>query len=167
MLNIRLLKDLGNLDMDQPTLVFSLFHLNRATEARPFLGKCQWCNQKGHSLRNCSVFKRLFPNASVPVPNQNMQVTHAQAHTMAPINASVPTTTNWLFDSGASFHATNDLNNLSIHAPYDGTGELVIGEGSCLQITHIGFALIHTSHITYLFPVTLYSYLVYALIITF
>ncbi|KAJ9553212.1 hypothetical protein OSB04_017257 [Centaurea solstitialis] len=61
-----------------------------------------------------------------------------------------PTTTNWLFDSGASFHATNDLNNLSIHAPYDGTEELVIGDGLCLQITHICFALIHTLHTSFI-----------------
>ncbi|KAJ9553217.1 hypothetical protein OSB04_017262 [Centaurea solstitialis] len=47
---------------------------NQATGARPFLGKCQWCNKKGHSLckRNCLLFKSLFPNAFVPIPNQNM-----------------------------------------------------------------------------------------------
>lgn len=110
---------------------------------RPFLGKCQWFHQKGHSLTNCSTFKKSFPHVSVP-PYRNTQVQHAQAHIMNPINTSPPTTTNWLFDSGASFHATNDLNNLSIHAPYDGTEELVIGDGPCLQISHIGSVIIHT-----------------------
>ncbi|KAK1407993.1 hypothetical protein QVD17_39622 [Tagetes erecta] len=35
----------------------------------------------------------------------------------------------WLFDSGASHHITNDLQALSLHAPYDGTEELIIGDG--------------------------------------
>ncbi|KAJ9556373.1 hypothetical protein OSB04_010987 [Centaurea solstitialis] len=140
----------------------------QATGQRPFLGKCQWCHQKGHSLSNCFTFKKLndpswwchqkghslsncftfkklFPNASVPSPsNRFMQVKNAQAHLMNPTNPS--STTNWLFDSGASFHATNDLNNLSIHAPYDGTEELVIGDGSCLQISHIGSLILYTSN---------------------
>ncbi|CAI9280949.1 unnamed protein product [Lactuca saligna] len=34
----------------------------------------------------------------------------------------------WLFDSGASHHITNDLNALSLHSPYDGTDDLVIGD---------------------------------------
>lgn len=65
---------------------------------------------------------------------------------MSPQQINSSSTANWLFDSGASFHATNDLNNLSIHAPYDGTEELVIGDGSCLQISHIGSVIIQTPH---------------------
>ncbi|KAL4574289.1 hypothetical protein LXL04_021117 [Taraxacum kok-saghyz] len=38
--------------------------------------------------------------------------------------------TNWMFDSGASHHIINDLDALSLHAPYDGTDELIIGDGS-------------------------------------
>lgn len=63
---------------------------------------------------------------------------------MSPHPNSSSTSADWLFDSGASFHATNDPNNLSIHAPYDGTEELVIGDGSCWQISHIGSVIIHT-----------------------
>ncbi|KAJ9548563.1 hypothetical protein OSB04_021106 [Centaurea solstitialis] len=48
----------------------------------------------------------------------------------------------WLFDSGASHHITNDLNTLSLHSPYDGTDELVIGDGSSLTITHVGSLVI-------------------------
>lgn len=101
---------------------------------------------KGNSLSNCSTFKKFFPIIDVPSPNRNLQVNNAQPHLMAPQYLSSPNTTNWLFDSGASFHATNDLNNLSIHAPYDETEELVIGDGSCLQISHIGSVIIQTPH---------------------
>lgn len=65
---------------------------------------------------------------------------------MTPQQTSSSNTTNWLFDSGAIFHATNDLNNLSIHAPYEGTEELVIGDVSCLKISHIGPLIIQTPH---------------------
>lgn len=47
-------------------------------------------------------------------------------------------TSSWMLDSGASHHVTNDLNNLSLHAPYDGTDELLVGDGMGLQISHIG-----------------------------
>lgn len=73
-----------------------------------------------------------------------MHVQTAQAHIISPHHAH--TTTNWLFDSGASFHATNDLNNLSIHVPYNGTEELVIVNGSCLKISYIGSVTLHTTH---------------------
>ncbi|CAI9280948.1 unnamed protein product [Lactuca saligna] len=52
----------------------------------------------------------------------------------------------WLFDSGASHHITNDLNALSLHSPYDGTDDLVIGDGSCLTIAHVGSLLIPISN---------------------
>ncbi|KAL4563994.1 hypothetical protein LXL04_028043 [Taraxacum kok-saghyz] len=96
------------------------------TGQRPFLGKCQWCHQKGHSLNNCYTFKKVNPTISVP-PYKNFQVKGAQVHTMTPQQIS-SSNGNWIFDSGATFHATNDLNNLSMHAPYDGTKELVIGD---------------------------------------
>lgn len=44
----------------------------------------------------------------------------------------------WILDSGASHHVTNDIANLSLHAPYDGTEELLVGDGTGLSITHIG-----------------------------
>ena len=48
------------------------------------------------------------------------------------------TASSWLLDSGASHHVTNYLNNLSLHAPYDGTEKLLVGDGMGLKITHIG-----------------------------
>lgn len=45
----------------------------------------------------------------------------------------------WFIDSAASHNITSDLANLSIHTEYDGTNEVVIGDGSSLSISHIGF----------------------------
>jgi hypothetical protein len=41
-------------------------------------------------------------------------------------------------DSAASHHITSDLTNLSIHSEYDGTYEIVIGDGSGLKVTYVG-----------------------------
>nr|DAD26772.1 TPA_asm: hypothetical protein HUJ06_028240 [Nelumbo nucifera] len=55
-----------------------------------------------------------------------------------------PTPT-WLLDSGASHHVTSDLSNLSLHSPYQGTDDVMIGDGSGLQITYTGSTTIPTS----------------------
>lgn len=44
----------------------------------------------------------------------------------------------WLVDSAASHHMTTDLSKLSIHSEYDGTDEVVIGDGTGLPVSHIG-----------------------------
>lgn len=53
--------------------------------------------------------------------------------------ATYPTTSSksWLLDNRASHHVTNDLATLSLHAIYDGTEELILGDGSPLPFSHI------------------------------
>lgn len=46
--------------------------------------------------------------------------------------------TKWLIDSAASHNITGDLANLSVHTEYDGTDEVVIGDGSGLRVSHSG-----------------------------
>ncbi|KAL4565872.1 hypothetical protein LXL04_029978 [Taraxacum kok-saghyz] len=107
------------------------------------LGKCQFCFTKGHSLTSCYAFKNKYPQValpSLPKPTHN----NPQAHVMTTANYDQNST--WLFDSGASHHITNDLNALSLHAPYDGTDELVIGDGSALTITHVGSSILQFSN---------------------
>ena len=45
---------------------------------------------------------------------------------------------NWLLDSAASHNITGDLSNLFVHSEYDGTDKVVLGDGSGLQVSHIG-----------------------------
>ncbi|KAL4591677.1 hypothetical protein LXL04_004647 [Taraxacum kok-saghyz] len=103
--------------------------------ARPFLGKCQFCFTKGHSLTSRYAFKNKHPNITLPSLPKTTYPT-AQANVMTSNQSD--NNTNWMFDSGTSHHIINDFDALSLHAPYDGTDELVIGDGSSLTITHVG-----------------------------
>jgi hypothetical protein len=55
--------------------------------------------------------------------------------------------TEWILDSGATNHVTNDINNLSSFFHYDGQDTLQIGSGAGLPILHIGSSnLLISSH---------------------
>ena len=43
-----------------------------------------------------------------------------------------------LLDSGASHHMTSDIANLSLHNPYNGGNDVILGDGSGLSISHTG-----------------------------
>ena len=45
----------------------------------------------------------------------------------------------WLLDNSASHHVTNDLANISLQNLYDGTKELLIGDGKGIIIENISF----------------------------
>ena len=51
----------------------------------------------------------------------------------------------WLMDSGASHHVIADLNNITLHAPYDGSDDIVIGDDIGLHITNSGTTSLSTS----------------------
>ncbi|KAL4591550.1 hypothetical protein LXL04_004519 [Taraxacum kok-saghyz] len=84
-----------------------------------------------------------YPTVTLPsLPRPPSSTTSPQAHMM---HLPTSSSSDWLFDSGVSHHITNDLNALSLHSPYDGTDDLVIGDGSCLTITHVGYLLLPLS----------------------
>lgn len=50
----------------------------------------------------------------------------------------------WLVDSAASHHMTSDLNNLSLHSDYEGQDEIIVADGTSLNITHTGSAKLNS-----------------------
>lgn len=52
-------------------------------------------------------------------------------------------------DSGASHHVTADIQNLSMHSPYHGSDNILIGDSSGLPITHTGSTSLLTPHTTF------------------
>ncbi|RVW16181.1 Retrovirus-related Pol polyprotein from transposon RE1 [Vitis vinifera] len=65
-----------------------------------------------------------------PQPPQHWQPRANLATTTASENSS------WLFNSGASHHVTTYLSNMFIHASYDNSDNIMIGDGLGLPITH-------------------------------
>jgi histone deacetylase 1/2 len=86
-------------------------------------------------LSDCSLFKKHHP--SVPPPPRHHD--QAQAYTVS----AGPSQTDFLVDSGATHHVTNDLANLALHHPYTGPDSLFMGNGSGLNISHSGTLLIN------------------------
>ena len=79
----------------------------------------------GHILKHCPCLRLAKPTANY-------------------VAISLATNKKWLIDSRASHNITGDLANLSIHSKYDGTDEVVIGDGSGLHVLHVG-SLVHKS----------------------
>ena len=50
----------------------------------------------------------------------------------------------WFVDFGATNHITSNLNNLSLHAPYNGGDKVAIGNGKTLPISHVGYNNLYT-----------------------
>lgn len=101
--------------------------------AKPYLGKCQYCGTQGYSARRCPQIASL--SSTAPNGGQQQQWT-PQAHytTSSPAEAAP----SWLLDSGASHHIASDLQNLALHAPYQGGDDVTVGNGAGLAITHTG-----------------------------
>ncbi|CAJ2665756.1 unnamed protein product [Trifolium pratense] len=111
----------------------------RPGDRKPFLGRCQWCNIKGHVLADCQLFRTQHPSVPAPPRSSPSTTGQAQAHT-ATAGTSSP---GFLLDSGATHHVTNDLTNLALHHPYTGPDSLFMGNGSGLNISHSGTLLIN------------------------
>lgn len=50
----------------------------------------------------------------------------------------IPDPSTWLVDIGVSHHMTSELSNLSLHNPYVGGDDVLLGDGSGLSISHTG-----------------------------
>ncbi|RWR81507.1 hypothetical protein CKAN_01019400 [Cinnamomum micranthum f. kanehirae] len=102
---------------------------------RPYLGLCQICRLQGHTAKRCPSFRLVPVQPSFP---SNTSPTNPPWQPQAHLATSPSTNPSWLLDSGASHHVTSDLSNLSLHTPYLGNDDIMIGDGTNLPITHTG-----------------------------
>lgn len=104
----------------------------------------KFANKHGQNVRSTrSYFQNVssVPLCSCPVPWMHGPPSQPyyprfgpppRAHFIARPNPS----TNRLVHSGASHHVTADLNNLFLHSDYDGSDDIIIGDGSWLPISY-------------------------------
>lgn len=62
----------------------------------------------------------------------------------------------WLLDSTASHNIMGDLANLYIHFEYDAADEVILDDGSNLNISHISSLALHSLQGTFILHDTLY-----------
>ena len=92
---------------------------SRQSKQYKYPPRCQYCDQQGHIAKYCPKLK----------PSD------------ATVNCTTTTSSpnkRWLIDSAASHNITSQVSNLQFHSEYDGTDEVIIGDGSGLPITHSG-----------------------------
>ncbi|XP_070665264.1 uncharacterized protein [Malus domestica] len=98
--------------------------------------QCQICRRHGHSAIDC--FNRLNMAYEGRVPTPRLQAYVATAP--SPATASPSGIHNWLFDSGANAHITNDLNQVSNPRPYNGTDNVNgVVDGSGYSLNYQGY----------------------------
>ena len=100
---------------------------------------CQFCKKPGHTAKVCYKIHG-FPNKQGYKP-------YAHHNFLPPPTASP----DWVLDSGATHHVTNDFEQLHLTTPYNGKDQLHIGDGTALPISHTGNTNIitpsHTLHL--------------------
>ncbi|RVW88563.1 Retrovirus-related Pol polyprotein from transposon RE1 [Vitis vinifera] len=124
---------------------------------RPYQGFCQICGIQGHTAKRCPSFQLVPVQSSTTsaTPPANFATPwQPRAHYAANTTTNNPS---WLLDSGASHHVTTDLNNLSLHAPYTGSDDVMIGDGTGLLISHTGSASLPSSTTTFTLNDVLYD----------
>ncbi|KAJ3691742.1 hypothetical protein LUZ61_020906 [Rhynchospora tenuis] len=110
--------------------------LNASSPASQTKPTCQICSKYGHPAKLC--YKRYDPDSDW-VPNPRFQAFNAQPTSAAATStSSTANQSEWVLDSGASSHVTNDFNNLSTFFAYTGMDTLKLGSGTGMAISHIG-----------------------------
>lgn len=69
--------------------------------------QCQICRKPGHSAINCYNRMNVAYKCRVPAPKLQSYAAAVPIHDSSPMAA--PPVQNWLFDSGANAHITNNL----------------------------------------------------------
>ncbi|KAI4297314.1 hypothetical protein L6164_037208 [Bauhinia variegata] len=97
---------------------------DRPLQHRHSFVHCQFCEKPGHTAKTCYKIVGRPPNQ----PSHIVNFAHGNGN---PSNQ-------WIVDSGASHHVTNDFQNLSLYNDYPGSDQVLVGDGTSLSITHLG-----------------------------
>ncbi|PKU65158.1 Retrovirus-related Pol polyprotein from transposon TNT 1-94 [Dendrobium catenatum] len=92
---------------------------------------CQICTKRGHS-------------ADVCWHRHNSKYVPPTANSQALMAASDITSTDWYLDSGASSHMTNNQDNMTQSSNYNGSDQVIVGDGRAIPIAHSGAGILPT-----------------------
>ena len=99
----------------------------------------------GHVHRRCSTLRAVLDPARSAQPAADLAWGWDQAalaQSFSTMGLMPPVSTEWIADSGASFHTTPDAGILSsVRPPHPSCSfSIMVGDGSCLSITAVGSA---------------------------
>ncbi|KAI0511993.1 hypothetical protein KFK09_012627 [Dendrobium nobile] len=94
--------------------------------------ECQICGKLGHSAEKCWHRTNLNYIKSNP------------SAFVADATDRSNNTTDWILDTGATSHITNDPTQMLTAQPYLGSQQVQVGNGQSLPITHSGHGLLPT-----------------------
>ncbi|XP_010274285.1 PREDICTED: uncharacterized protein LOC104609611 [Nelumbo nucifera] len=109
---------------------------------------CQLCGYPSHTAATCRRYLELTTNKPTK-----------QAHTTSSSRSTHDE--NRYPDSGATNHMTSDLGNLSLHDEYHGTDHILIGNGTGLDISHIGSSILNNDSGSIVLKNILKEFLIY------
>jgi len=98
---------------------------------------CQICKGNNHQALDC--FRRMDFSFQGRHPPTNL------AAMAADINAEF-LNCQWLADSGANAHVTNNAENLNSKRPFAGNETIGVGNGAGLSIKYIGSSIVHSDN---------------------
>ncbi|KAI3959520.1 hypothetical protein MKX01_025036, partial [Papaver californicum] len=108
------------------------------------------CRQMGHSATTCrfryapSRYGQTSMKESAHKPPHANNCVQVPAASFTELSCFL-SATQWLPDSGASHHFTNDSTILTNTSKYTGSSQVMVGNGSFLPITVVGDSVLHTS----------------------
>ncbi|KAL5715966.1 hypothetical protein ACHQM5_017716 [Ranunculus cassubicifolius] len=94
---------------------------------------CQICGKTNHTALDC--FHQMNFAYAGRQPPKKLQAMVATSSRSASTSSSSP---NWVLDSGATSHLTNDIAQLDINTPYHGADQIHTASGDYLPISNIG-----------------------------
>ncbi|KAL6334424.1 hypothetical protein AAG906_015002 [Vitis piasezkii] len=104
--------------------------------SQPYLGYCQICRIQGYTAKWCPSFQLVPVNTSTSLFALNKLF-------------ATPWKPRAHYASNTPSYTSSDLHNLSMHTLYNGSDDIMIGDGSGLSITHIDSSFLHTPHNTF------------------
>ncbi|KAH0776376.1 hypothetical protein KY290_007787 [Solanum tuberosum] len=109
---------------------------------------CQLCDKPSHHVKQCRKLLSILSAVTSTRPNGSSSNFNRSNDQQPKANFAAQSTNadpNWLVDSSASHHVTQDLQNLSLHSEYDGSEDVMLGDGKSHKITHTGSTLLPSS----------------------